>query len=705
MRLGVAITVAAVALTACVGVESAGPDENVGLESQGDAAIFCRVWPDAREKILGILNGETTIAYQEQDLALARFMADVDSTVPSDVRPEWNRANATVEAARNLLFVTGYAEGTIRPVHLKMAFGQAGPEAAVAVTETAVAFIDDWSIDECGDFASRWGELERIFQIHDDNYWRELGRDIDRYETALVVGARLVPAEIAGYWDTALRYQSGYFELARSFDFDPGNMPDGEEGEAVFEQFVGLTRDEADEALQYAKEMISVWVEANSDPASTAQETSGGPGSVHVQVLPHPYLTNRILLMALLPPGAEFAMARTPGDYVAGTCTEIADFGEWSGERERLEEQERLREQERLKSEEARRAREEQMDLEMEQEAEEARRALEEGIGQGGEDARQALEEEEAERQRRRQEERFNMQQEHEQQRAEEAREAEGEEEQRQGFEQGWAENFDRALQPMASFLGTDAEYANQQVCNSMHHETEPALVPGGGYELFVGAYNGDPGSYGIYLAAPEYCIQVPVTVDSDTVVKLPELEPCELVPLGRPEEIARRTPSTMAAGGTLQVQVASALKPEEFAHCTLFGAVLPAGTSLNNVALGEVWPSGMFIFAGDDPNHIENDIQRRRSNSPGLIPFLSVPPAGDSRYPIRPNNSLDRAWDADFLDPIPLAAGSYDLRFEETCEHENVQSEEDMQWRCAFLAVEVDGATIVEMPELEACP
>lgn len=705
MRLGVTIAVAAVALTACVGVESAGPDVDTASESQGNAAIFCRVWPNAREKILGILSGETAITYEQQDQALARFLTDVDSTVPSDVRPEWNQAYETVEAARDLLFLTGYAEGTIRPVHLKMAFGQAGPEAAFAGAETAVASIDDWSIDECGNFASRWEELERIFQIHDDSYWRELGRDIDRYEAALVAGARLVPAEIAAYWDTALRYQSGYFELARSFDFNPHEMPPGEEGEAVFEQFVGLTRDEADEAVQYAKEMISVWVEDNSDPASIAQETSGGPGSVHIQVLPHPYLTSRILLMALLPPGAEFAMARTTGDYVAGTCTEIADFGEWSGEKERLEEQERLREQERLKSEEARRAREEQMDLEMEQEAEEARRALEEEIGQGGEDARQAMEEEEEERQRRREEERFNMQQEHEQQREEEAREAEGEEEQRQGFEQGWAENFDRALQPMVSFPGTEAEYADQGVCNSMHHETEPALVPGGSYELFVGTYDGDPGSYGIYLAAPEFCIQVPVTVDGDTVVDLPELEPCDLVPLGRPEEIARRTPSTVAGGGTLQVQINSALAPQEWDFCRLDGVALPAGTSLNNVALGEVWPSGMFSFSGDNPNHIENETQRQRSNSPGLIPFLSVPPAGGSRNPIRPNNSLDRAWDADFLNPIPLLDGAYDLRFEEICENEDAQSEEDVVWRCAFVAVEVDGATIVEMPDLGVCP
>ncbi|MCL1601135.1 MAG: hypothetical protein M3112_06330 [Actinomycetia bacterium] len=705
MRLGVAITVAAVALTACVDVEGAGPDANIASESPGNAAVFCRVWPDAREKILALLNGETTITYQEQDLALARFMTDVDTLVPREVRPEWNQAYATVEAARNLLFVTGYAEGTIRPVHLTMAFGAAGPEAAVAKTETAIAFIDDWSIDECGDFASRWGELEQILQIHDDSYWRELGRNIDRYEAALVVGTRLVPAEISSYWDTALRYQSGYFELARSFDFNPHEMPPGEEGEAVFEQFVGLTRDEADEALQYAKEMISVWVEANSDPASIAQGASGGPGSVHIQVLPHPYLTNRMLLMALLPPGADFAMARSAGDYVAGTCTEIADFGEWSGEQERLEEQERLREQERLKSEEARRTREERMDLEMEQEAEEARRALEEGIEQGGEDARQALEEEEEERQRAREEELFNMQQEHEQQREEEAREAEGEEEQRQGFEQGWTEDFDRALQPIASFPGTDAEYADQQVCNSMHHETEPALVPGGGYELFVGAYDGDPGSYGIYFAAPEYCIQIPVTVDGDTVVDLPELEPCELVPLGRPEEIARRAPSTVADGGTLQVRINSALAPQEWDWCRLDGVALPAGTSLNNVALGKVWPSGMFTFSGADPNFIEDETQRQRSNSPGLIPFLSVPPSSGRSTGIGPNNSLDRAWDADLPDPIPLPDGAYDLRFEETCENENPQSEEEMQRRCAFLAVEVDGATIVEMPELEACP
>jgi len=613
MRLWIAITVAAVALSACTGVESSSA-EGTNLESQGNVALFCRVWPDAREKLLGMVTGELSIQYQDADLALAQFLADVDSTVPTEIRTEWNQAYATYQQVSDLLFITGYGEGSIRAVHLKMAFGDAGPEAAVSDTESAVAVIDDWAITGCGDFASRWPELEQILGIDEQPDWNDLRNNIDRYEAALAVGTRLVPDEIAGHWNIAVGYLRSYIEFARNFNFDPANIPEGEEGEALFAEFVGLPWEEAREAVDDARERISSWVEANPGVATVISGTSGGPGSVTVRIMPQDHLTNRTLLLALLPPGSDFATVRNLVPYVAASCAGVNESPE---------------EWERWLTEVAPQAKEQGMD---------PKEFLLDQMG----------------------------------------------------------EHFSSPLLPVAAV----GEYFQASVCWHIPHEAEAALVPGGTYELFVGAYIGEPGNYGLYFAAPD-----PVTVDGDTVVDLPELEPCELDPIGRPEEIARRTPPPGEAGGTLRVRVDSALQPGGFDFCGLSGVLLPAGTTLNDIGRGDAWPSGAFSFGRPNPRDIEQADEQRWARMPGQVPILSMPPSGTSLIGFGPDIRPDGPWDTRFPDPVALPTGSYDLRIENICEDEDAQNDDDVRHRCGFVAVEVDGATIVEMPELGVCP
>ncbi len=58
-RLWIAITVAAIALSACTGVGSSAA-ESTDSGSQGSVVLFCRAWPDARETILGAVSGATS---------------------------------------------------------------------------------------------------------------------------------------------------------------------------------------------------------------------------------------------------------------------------------------------------------------------------------------------------------------------------------------------------------------------------------------------------------------------------------------------------------------------------------------------------------------------------------------------------------------------------------------------------------------------
>jgi hypothetical protein len=62
--------------------------------------------------------------------------------------------------------------------------------------------------------------------------------------------------------------------------------------------------------------------------------------------------------------------------------------------------------------------------------------------------------------------------------------------------------------------------------------------------------------------------------------------------------------------------------------------------------------------------------------------------------------------WDTFLPDPVPLAAGVYDLRLEEECYTSQHDEEGENHRRCgALIAVEVDGDTVVGVPPLGDCP
>ena len=158
-RQWIAITVAAVALSACASVETTAGGAT-GTMPEGNVALFCRAWPDARETIVGTVTGassfdllgDMTVGLDRNFVDSDATLAEVDAAVPADVRADWNRAYEAYATVSDLLFVTGYTEGVVRPVHVSMAFGDQGPERVVADAEAAIAVIDDWTIEACGDF-------------------------------------------------------------------------------------------------------------------------------------------------------------------------------------------------------------------------------------------------------------------------------------------------------------------------------------------------------------------------------------------------------------------------------------------------------------------------------------------------------------------------------------------------------------------------
>jgi hypothetical protein len=616
MRLCLVVTVAAVALTACTNAAILGPDSNNEGETAGNTALFCRAWPEARRTVANAIEGdEPRFDWYDSALSLDQVMEEYDRAVPVEIRAEWDRAYDTYVRVSDLAFTTGFGESVLRSDHVEMVFGAAGPEPVFARTMDAVAAIDEWSVTACGDFCSRWPELEDAVMLGGEHSVihggpEEVKRSIAKMEGAIRAGNVLVPPALADAWETAAALKSDFLAMYLEYGLEEGGALQGEAGEQLFREWVGVDSWEASEMVEQFPEAVAAWVDSNCDSASL---TGGAPGTLSVRIRPHADLMGRTILLVLLPIGTEFGAVENSDDYLGAWCTEQPEAAD-------------------------------------EFEREVARQARE-----SGRDPQEVVDE--------------------------------------------WLQP--ESLRPVEQVTGNNHVGS---VCHLLRHGDE-ITVPGGPYELFAGTYVGEPGSYGLYFGVPERCAQVTVSIDGNTTIDLPELEECDLEPIGRPEEIARRTAAPFEPGGTLWVELPSAFGPEEFIGCEMSAVLLPVGTTLNDIGRGDVWPFAGVRMGLQTERHIDDPAAIRRGNESGLVPILGVGPTGS---PPRVHNQVggDRAWDATFPAPAPLAAGSYDLRLsQEWCMRgEHVDDPDNENARCASIIVEVDGDTVVAVPEFEAC-
>lgn len=192
------LLVAFVALASCTNTSAADLDASAALNSEGNAAFFCRGWDEARRTITDTINGEESrLDWYESAKALDRAMAEYSEYAPPDVRSEWAAAYDVYTKLSDIRFTTG---GATRTEHMTMVFGSAGAEPALTRAMTAIAVIDEWSLTQCGDFCSKWPTLqhqiipEPWIGFHGDE--REVQRQIDDVRTAMRAGYVLVPDDI-----------------------------------------------------------------------------------------------------------------------------------------------------------------------------------------------------------------------------------------------------------------------------------------------------------------------------------------------------------------------------------------------------------------------------------------------------------------------------------------------------------------------------
>ena len=501
MRWWLLATVAVVALTACTDAAILGPDSTDEGETAGNTALFCRAWREARRTAVNVVEGEESrFDWYNSARALDEAMEEYDGTVPVEIRSEWDRVYDTYWRVSDLMFTTGFGEESVlRPDHIEMVFGSVGPEPIFARAMDAIEAIDEWSITACGDFCSRWPELEDAVRLDGAHFIIEGENEVQsiaQMEGAIRAGSMLVPPALADAWGIAATLKSDFLDMYREIGRE---FLEGVEGEQRFRDWMGMDSGEAFEVSIAAVETMAAWVDVS---CGSTLPTGGAPGSLSVRIRPHDDLTHRMILLALLPPGTEVDTAEDLTDLLGLWCTTTF---------EKADDFER---------EVARQARD------------------------SGRDPEEIADE--------------------------------------------WLRP--EPLRPRQD----DGEYHVGSVCHQIRHEEELA-VPGGSYELFAGTFIGEPGSFGFYFAAPERCGQMTVAVDGDTVVDLPLLEQCGLVPSGRPEEIARRTTAPLDPGGTLQVEFPSAFAPEGFDFCERRAVLLASGTTLNAIGRGDAWPAGGF--------------------------------------------------------------------------------------------------------------
>src|SRR5665811_1617541 len=198
MRWWLLVTVAAVALSACTDAAIIDADPDIEGETAGNTALFCRAWPEARQTVVDMFEGgDQRFDYADPALAIDRTMEAYDRAAPLVIRAEWDRVYAAYTRTSDLNFTTGFGGGVVRPVHLTMAYGAGGPEAAFGDAMLAAAAIDKWAVTACGDFCSRWPELEDAVRLDGEHSIihggpDEVERRIAQMEAAIRAGNMLV---------------------------------------------------------------------------------------------------------------------------------------------------------------------------------------------------------------------------------------------------------------------------------------------------------------------------------------------------------------------------------------------------------------------------------------------------------------------------------------------------------------------------------
>jgi hypothetical protein len=621
------------------------------------ASTFCEHW----DTFAYLTADEDTMTPESYDDAIA-VIDRVGSEVPAAIRSDWNAVVESTRGFHDVLVSVNFEPDRITDDLLEQAFGSV--EAAVATEEAAEAgraAIEQWTIEGCGDFCSRWPDLRRALdETGTEELWwvgaEEEGENSGRtrlaeHLRAFEIGSRLAPDEVREVWDVAVEARLDWIAWWESLDYrgDRLDSPEArQQGLEILREATYLAEEHAfvdadhDPIGPERRRVIAAWQDGvdqapawlwTADIAEHEKheiaEWLDGAGE------PPAWIAE----MLRWPPGARFGgqLVATLDEWVGENCEAITGrpgtvkvlFPKVEGAAGDTlvlalmapgATVEDLTDQERVLAGTCPEIQSDPWGVWLEQ-----------------------------------------------------------------GREQRWESEEFRT-----------ERWEEGALCD--YNEEPPVRLDAGEYTMVAAVIGGRPGRDA--LGTPSACLAFDVQVDGDTVIDVPSLPPCD-VDLGGSDDPWRNPPpvdpSTPGAG-TLQVVFPDLVGDERGGE--LLVVVLPAGTTLNEVGREQVWPAGATRTWMIDPGFAEE-----RGTRAVTVPVAELTASGSPR-------ALDPHWlaegpPADRLPLAVLAPGAYDVHVQIRVHDPPEQDESDRAKndRCGTFEVTIAGDTIVDLPELGVCP
>jgi hypothetical protein len=243
------------------------------------------------------------------------------------------------------------------------------------------------------------------------------------------------------------------------------------------------------------------------------------------------------------------------------------------------------------------------------------------------------------------------------------------------------------------------AERWNEDSLCDFRHELDSARLEAGGYTLVMAVLEGQPSPDTPMTASA--CAAIPIHIDGETVIEMPEIPPCEVDFAGDEDPWRNPSPVDPSTPGAGTLQIVFPDLGGGGGGGEVMVVVLPAGTTLNDVGREEVWPVGatrtwLFDSRAGDREQVARDVR---------VPVAELPASGLPR-------AFDPQWlaegpSADRLPLALLAPGDYDVHVQVAIHDppEEDETESAKNDRCVSFEVSIDRDTIADLPELRKCP
>lgn len=331
---GVLCALLAVVVTSCGDATSTSEqvlDAAAPPATISDAGAFCAQWTSVRSALTGEWferNVETRAHERDQVLEEQTAVIEaVDGLVPTEIRRAWDTAADHRRAVEQVLLTVGFESDAIRPVHLEMAFGDADPQVLEAAERSALAAVEEietWTVTNCGDFCSRWSEIEYALLLPGFGDPAELLRTEPDAARLLEGVEPLVPGELDGAWQEATEWRALWTDAADVVDDDAPQWD-----LAIEEVLAGeMNLDEYVDRLHGLMEPLDEWNAGNCGrrDGAGAEPTRAGTLQVNLPTVA-PDAVGRSMLMLVAAPGSAIWPLRSTDSLVATGCESITWVG------------------------------------------------------------------------------------------------------------------------------------------------------------------------------------------------------------------------------------------------------------------------------------------------------------------------------------------------------------------------------------------